>query len=115
MLKLLFDFMTNPLGLPINFIWEYLILTVIGAIAFAIGWAVSDGGKGGSFIHWGVRLIVFAILWGITYGIIALIKWIFANWVLILCILGGIAVICGIITIIMLKKKAGKDYEKNEK
>lgn len=105
MLKFLFDLLTNPLGLPINAIWEYLILAVIGAVAFTIGWAVSDGGEFGSFIHWVVRLIAFVVLWAITYGIIALIKWIFANWVLILCILGGIAVICGIIAIIVLKLK----------
>ena len=109
MLKLLFDFMTNPLGLPINFIWEYLILAVIGAIAFGIAWNISPGGDFGSLIHWVVRLIAFVILWAIVYGIIALVQWIFANWVLILCILGGVVVIGGIITIVVLKIKAGED------
>ena len=36
MLKFLFGILTDPLGLPIDAIWEYLILAVIGAIAFVI-------------------------------------------------------------------------------
>ncbi len=109
MLKFLFDILTDPLGLPIDAIWEYLILAVIGAIAFVIAWNISPGGDFGSLIHWVVRLIAFVILWAIVYGIIALVQWIFANWVLILCILGGVVVIGGIITIIVLKIKAGED------
>ena len=104
MLKFLFGILTDPLGLPIDAIWEYLILAIIGAIAFAIGWAVSDGGMFGSIEHWTARLIAFVILWAIVYGIIALVQWIFANWVLILCILGGVVVIGGIIAIIALRE-----------
>ena len=104
MLKFLFGVLTDPLGLPIDAIWEYLILAVIGAIAFGIAWNISPGGELGSLIHWVVRLIAFVILWAIVYGIIALVQWIFANWVLILCILGGIVVIGGIIAIIALRE-----------
>ena len=105
MLKFLFGILTDPLGLPIDAIWEYLILAVIGAIAFVIAWNSSPGGDFGSLIHWFVRLIAFVILWAIVYGIIALVQWIFANWAWILCILGGVVVIGGIVTIIVLKQK----------
>ena len=104
MLKFLFGILTDPLGLPIDAFWEYLILAVIASIAFVIGWNVSPGGKFGSLIHWVIRLIAFVILWAIVYGIIALVQWIFANWVLILCILGGVVVIGGIIAIIALRE-----------
>ena len=104
MLKFLFGVLTDPLGLPIDAIWEYLILAVIGAIAFGIAWNFSPGGEFGSLIHWVVRLIAFVILWAIVYGIIALVQWIFANWILILCILGGVVVIGGIIAIIALRE-----------
>ena len=50
------------------------------------------------------RLIAFVILWAIVYGIIALVQWIFVNWILILCILGGAVVIGGIIAIIALRE-----------
>lgn len=104
MLKFLFGILTDPLGLPIDAIWEYLILAVIGAIAFVIAWNASSGGDFGSLIHWVVRLIAFVVLWAIVYGIIALVQWVFANWILILCILGGVVVIGGIIAIIALRE-----------
>ena len=107
MFKFLFGVLTDPLGLPIDAIWEYLILAVVGAIAFVIAWNISPGGKLGSLIHWVVRLIAFVILWAMVYGIIALVQWIFVNWILILCILGGVVVIGGIVTIIVLKLKVG--------
>ena len=100
--------LSPTIGLPIDAIWEYLVLAVIGAIAFGIAWNISPGGEFGSLIHWVVRLIAFVILWAIVYGIIALVQWIFANWVLVLCILGGAVVIGGIIAIIVLKVKAGE-------
>lgn len=113
MIKILFNLLTSPLGLPISFIWEYLILAGIGAIAYAVGWAVSEGGEFGCLVHWSVRLVVFIVLWAVTYGVIALVRWICTNWVLVLCILGGILLIASIAVISILlikkKKKAGGD------
>ena len=103
MLKLLFEILTSPLGLPIDAIWEYLILAVIGAIAFKVAWESSPGGIFGSLIHWSVRFVVFVVLWAIVYSIIALVQWIFANWWLILCILGGVAIIGGVAKFVVLK------------
>lgn len=37
MYKLVFELLTDPLGLPINALWEYLILLIIGAISFSVG------------------------------------------------------------------------------
>ena len=97
MLKFLFGILTDPLGLPIDAIWEYLILAVIGAVAFWIAWEASPGGRFGSLIHWIVRLIAFVILWAIVYGIIAFLQWIFANWIVSICILSGLIVIVAVI------------------
>ena len=104
MLKFLFGILTDPLGLPIQAIWEYLILAIIGAIAFRIAWKVSPGGEWGSLIHWVIRLIAFVVLWAIVYGVIVLVQWMFANWVVVLCILGGIVVVGGIVAIIALRE-----------
>ena len=101
MLKFLFGILTDPLGLPIDAIWEYLILAVIGAIAFLIAWNASPGGDFGSLIHWVVRLIAFVILWAIVYGFIALMQWIFANWIVALCILGGVVLVGGIVAFVV--------------
>ena len=115
MLKFLFGLLTDPLGLPIDAIWEYLILAVIGAIAFWIAWKASPGGRFGSLIHWLVRLIAFIILWAIVYVIVALVQWTFANWVLILCFLGGIILVGGIVAIVTMKLKAGEKNAQNER
>ena len=113
MLKLLFTLLTDPLGLPINALWEYVILAVIGEIAYRIAWEASPGGFGGSTIHWVVRAIAFVIMWAITYAVIAVVKWIFAYWVLIVCILGVALLIAGIVTIIILRKKKQTAGEKH--
>lgn len=62
MFKLIFEILTDPLGLPINALCEYLILAIINAVAFKIGWEASPGGFGGSAIHWAVRLIAFVVI-----------------------------------------------------
>lgn len=67
-----------------------------------------DGSTSGSFFHWLIRLILFVILWAVTYGIIAAVKWLTDNWVLVLSILGGVVAVVGItavVAIIVRKRK----------
>ena len=116
MLKLLFEFLTEPLGLPIEWYYEYVILAVVGFIAYMIAFRcvgsmyregfISSRGAG-SFFHWLIRLIFFVIIWAVTYGVIAFVKWLCANWILVLCVLGGIVLLVAIITttISIIKKK----------
>ena len=113
MLKLLFTLLTDPLGLPIHALWEYVILAVINEIAYRIAWESSPGGFGGATIHWVVRAISFVIMWAVTYFVITVVKWIFAHWVLIVCILGAILLIAGIAAIIILRKRKQTVGEKN--
>lgn len=87
MYSLIFDILTDPLGLPINDLWEFAILAVIGKIAFTIGWEASPGGIFGAIIHWPVRLLAFFALWAITYVVIAAVQWLIAHWLLALGIL----------------------------
>lgn len=103
MYKLLFELLTDPLGLPINDLWEYLILLVIGAISFSVGWEVSPGGRFGSVIHWCVRLIAFFALWVITYGAISAFQWFVAHWVACTTVLLGILAV--IIAVILIRKR----------
>lgn len=116
MFKLLFDFFTEPLGLPVEWYWEYIILAGIGFITYIIAFHcvgsmyregfISSRGDG-SFFHWLIRLIFFVIIWAVAYGVIAFVKWLCANWILVLCILGGIVVLAAIfaITVSFIKKK----------
>ena len=38
--KFLFERATDPLGLPINAFYEYIILAVIGAVAYGIAYKI---------------------------------------------------------------------------
>lgn len=98
--KFLFERATDPLGLPINAFYEYIILAVIGAVAYGIAYSkVGDmyhgslisGRTEGSFFHWLIRLILFVGLWLLAYGAIQGYYFVTANWQIILMIAGGVA------------------------
>mgnify|MGYP000018310499 FL=1 len=129
MFKFIFDLLTDPLGLPIEWYWEYIILLVIGAVAYAVAYrcvgdmysgGMIDGSTSGSFFHWLIRLILFVALWAVTYGIIAAVKWLTDNWVLVLSILGGVVAVVGIGAIAAIivrrrKEKAGTGVSDDER
>ena len=129
MFKFIFDLLTDPLGLPIEWYWEYIVLLVIGAVAYAVAYrcvgdmysgGMIDGRTSGSFFHWLIRLILFVILWAVTYGIIAVVKWLTDNWVLVLSILGGVVATVGIAAVIAIivrkrKKKVGTEVSDDER
>lgn len=115
-LSFLFDIFTDPLGLPIAWYWEWIILAIIALAAYAIAFqAVGDlydsgmisGSTAGSVLHWIIRLIVFVVIWAVTYFVIWLVKLIFAHWLLIVSILGGILVITAIICLIVRYTRKG--------
>ena len=129
MFKFIFDLLPVPLGLPIEWYWEYIVLLVIGAVAYAVAYrcvgdmysgGMIDGSTSGSFFHWLIRLILFVILWAVTYGIIAVVKWLTDNWVLVLSILGGVVATVGIAAVIAIivrkrKKKVGTEVSDDER
>ena len=98
--KFLFERATDPLGLPINAFYEYIILAVIGAVAYGIAYSkVGDmyhgslisGRTEGSFFHWLITLILFVGLWLLAYGAIQGYYFVTANWQIILMIAGSVA------------------------
>ena len=98
--KFLFERATDPLGLPINAFYEYIILAVIGAVAYGIAYSkVGDmyhgslisGRTEGSFFHWLIRLILCVGLWLLAYGAIQGYYFVTANWQIILMIAGSVA------------------------
>ena len=129
MFKFIVDLLPVPLGLPIEWYWEYIVLLVIGAVAYAVAYrcvgdmysgGMIDGSTSGSFFHWLIRLILFVILWAVTYGIIAVVKWLTDNWVLVLSILGGVVATVGIAAVIAIivrkrKKKVGTEVSDDER
>lgn len=98
--KFMFERLTDPLGLPINALYEYIILAVIGAVAYGIAYSkVGDmyhgglisGRTEGSFFHWVIRAFLFMGLWLLTYGAIQGYFFVTANWQIVLMIAGSVA------------------------
>ena len=117
--KTIFDFLTDKLGLPVPWYWELLILFAIGLIAYYVAFDcvgvlyrfdLIDGKNMGSFFHWAIRLAVFFALWAIIVGVIWLVRFVIRNWVYILSCLGGVLVLGGIITAVILShRKKGRN------
>lgn len=81
----LFELITYPLSLPLSPIWDWIIMMLVGVIAFIIAYRTtgiikSEGGisNGGvlSLIHWSIRFFVYFGIWGILCEIIKAIQWI---------------------------------------
>ena len=105
MWKLIYEILVNPLGLPIEPIWEYIILLVVGEIAHELAYWISPGGKVfGSLIYWISKLLVFVAVWIILYGIITAMQFVIAYWIWFV-IAGAIILIVTIIFIVRSKKK----------
>lgn len=112
-LKFLYERTTDPLGLPINSVYEYIILAVIDFIAYKMaydkvgdmyhdGWI--DGKVAGSFFHWLIRVLLFVAVWFVVYSIIQVYFFVMANWHIVLMIVSSIActaILCVLAVFIM--------------
>ena len=86
MLKFLYEILVDPLSLPINPIWDYILIFIIGEIAHNVAYFCSPGGKFGSPIYWMTKLLAFVVVWGILYAIIFIAQFIIMNWIWFLAI-----------------------------
>ena len=116
MMKFIFELLTSPLGLPIPWYIEYIILLVVNTVAFelafaAVGELYSDsiihGKKTGSVLHWIIRILAFLVLWAVLYGLIAFVKLCIAHWIWVISILGTIILLSLsiLITVRLCKKR----------
>ena len=76
------------MGLPIDWYYEWIILGVIGYIAYLVAYDkvgslyhgdFISGRAAGSFFHWIIRTIYFIVMWAITYGVIWTGKFVMAH------------------------------------
>lgn len=104
----IFDMAIDPLGLPVEWYWEWLILGVIEFAAYiiayrSVGNLYSDGwiyGRtAGSILHWLIRFVVFVLIWAMSYGVIWFAKLFIAHWIIIVSILGGLLTLVAIVFI----------------
>lgn len=107
MFKFIFDLATEPLGLPIEWYYEWIIILVIGKIAYMVAYdkvgvlyhsGSISGRSAGSFVHWIIRTVVFVAFWAVTYGVIWIVKFAVAHKI-------QVAIgICSIIVVVITVK-----------
>lgn len=114
MFKIIFDLAIEPLGLPIEWYQEWIILGIIGLIAYFIAYdKVRDlyhshmisGRMSGSFLHWIIRAVCFIVLWAITYGVIWIGKFAIENKVLIGVIAVTVFLIIVTIKVLLMSRR----------
>lgn len=103
MLKLLYQLLIDPLGLPLAPIWEYIILLFVGEIVHEIAFSISHGGTFGSLIYWVSKFIVFVIIWAVLYVVIASIQFIIAHWIWFA--IGGGAIVASLLVWFFMSRK----------
>ena len=125
-LGFLFDILTEQLGLPTDPLSEFLIMSIISALAGGVAyWTVGafyDNGDlhtktGGSIIHWVLRAIIFVVLWEVVYGILWFLVLVKTHYNLTIIILCSISFVMIIIRLVLnLNTKGTKnDYLQRNK
>ena len=106
----IFDQSTGPLSLPIDPLYEWAILGVIGLIAFLASYRIVGdlyasgdihGRFLGSLFHWTIRLLIFAAIWFVVYWVIVIGQWVAAHWGVLLGIAVAFLVVCLIVRYII--------------
>lgn len=69
-MKKLYELLVYPLSVIDDPFWDFILMSIIGIIAFATAWQfvgeIGIRGKFGSVVHWTIRFIVMAILCFVT-------------------------------------------------
>lgn len=110
-LSFIFDKFTDPLTLPVEPWKEWVILSIIGLIAYVASFRIVgdlydagdiSGSLIGSILHWTIRLLIFVPVWFVTYWIIVIGQWVYAHWVITVSVIGGLAIV-GAITYFLIQ------------
>lgn len=115
MFKFIFDLATEPLGLPIEWYYEWIILLIINEMAYQVAYdkvgilyhsGSISGRSAGSFVHWIIRTVVFVAVWAVTYGVIWIGKFVLANKIQIaIGICSSVAVVIAVKLFVWLKER----------
>ena len=94
-----FEYLTDPLSLPLNPITEYIILALLDWIAQKLAYGlvgnmygnslISDG-TSGSLFHWIFRGIIFVTIWWTANAVITIYRFVAEHWLILLTTLGAI-------------------------
>ena len=115
-MKLLLDFLSLPLSLPINPLWDFMICAALGEVVYRLAYSFAgEYGHNSSdrfWLHWLIRIPAYFFLWSVICIGIIVARFLEANWIWVLPIV--LAVVVGIIVIIFLVKRKKVTQKKGE-
>ena len=87
MTKEIFDLIVEPLGLPINGFYEYLIMAIVDIVAWRLAFANTGvmirtrriSRRQGSDVHWTLRFTYYVVMWAILRAVIWIYGFVIAN------------------------------------
>lgn len=114
-MKLLLDFLSLPLSLPINPVWDFVICVVLGEVVYQLAYSLAgEYGHNSNdryCLHWIIRIPAYFVLWSFVCFIILAARFVKANWMWLLpAFVGAVCAIIGIV--IMAKRKPRTVSEK---
>ena len=119
--KFIFESFTDPLSLPISVFWDYVIIAIIGFLAYVFAYRIVgnmyrgdfiSSSTAGSFFHWTIRLVLFVLMFAVVYVIIQVVRFLIANWLLVIGLLFALLLV---IYAISEYKKAYNESVSNRK
>lgn len=83
-MKLLLDFLSLPLSLPINPLWDFVICAVLGEVVYRLAYSFAgEYGHNSSerfWLHWLIRIPAYFFLWAVICVGIIVTRFVKANW-----------------------------------
>lgn len=111
MFKFMYDLIIDPLGLPIEWYYEWVILAIVDMVAYKVAYnkvgalyhdGSISGKSSGSFVHWLIRTFLFVNMWAVTYVIIYVRKFVISHAVEV-----GIGMVIVLVIVIACKEVIG--------
>ncbi len=120
LLKILFDILKEPLGLPLNIVEEYIILALIEFAAYKIAfektgiWGKDFAAGDKSLMHWTIRTVLFVVMWAVIRFIISVYGLVINHKILSLVIASIAIIVVGIIAFAKYKRRSKMPEEMEE-
>ena len=96
MKKIIFDLLTSPLNVSDNYLIDYIIMAMIGFVAFEMAFKIVGNtgirGEVGSILPWSIRCVLFLLLWFLCSIIISVVKYVTEHTLLSLILFSGVIV-----------------------
>jgi L-asparagine transporter-like permease len=117
-LKFLFEFLTDSFSLLENSLEDYVVMTIIGVIAYVIAYRsvgklysydLIDGRGAGYFFHWIIRFIVFVVIFYAAATAIRVYAWFHGlpdyKWLIIVGTAVGVIALIIVVRIILNRRE----------